>query len=127
MWRGLVIWLLIMAIESALGPLRALFLAPLMGAEMAEHVGWPLGVILVAFITWLFARWIGLIRTSSLLTLGTVWAVLTVLFEIVIGFFRGFDWPRIVAEIDPAQGGLLIYSLIVMLLAPPIATRLRGA
>jgi hypothetical protein len=125
MWRGLVIWLLIMAIESVLGTLRMLFLVPLVGDKTADRIGWPVGLILVVFVTWVFARWIGLTRATSLLALGALWAVLTFFFEISVGFLRGFDWPHIVSEIDPTRGGLLIYSLIVMLVAPLIATKLR--
>jgi hypothetical protein len=124
MGRGLLIWLLIMIIESVLGTLRMLFLAPLVGADTADRIGWPVGLVIVVFTAWLLIRWTGLTRTSSLLALGAIWAVLTFFFEIGVGFLRGFDWPRIMAEIDPTQGGMLVYSLIVMLLAPLVAARL---
>jgi hypothetical protein len=126
MWRGLSVWLFIMAIESLLGALRLLFLVPLVGADTADRVGWPFGLILVLFATWALIRWIGFTSTRSLLALGTIWAVLTFFLEIAVGFLRGFDWPRIMAEIDPTQGRLLIYSLIVMLLTPLVAAKLRG-
>jgi hypothetical protein len=98
MWRGLVIWLLIMAIESLLGTLRILFLAPLVGAETADRIGWPFGLIVVLFITWTFARWIGLTRTNSLLALGAIWAGLTFcsrseLASSAASIGRG-SWPR---------------------------------
>jgi hypothetical protein len=101
-------------------------LVPLVGDKTAGRIGWPVALIIVLFVSWLFIRWIGLTRLRSLLALGAIWAALTFFFEIAIGFLRGFDWPRIVAEIDLTHGGLLLYSLIAMLLAPLIAARLKG-
>lgn len=125
MLRGLIVWLIIMAAETVHGILRGLFLAPHVGVETASRLGWPVGMAIVVAIAVLMARWVGLRDTPSLLRLGVLWAILTVLFEIAIGVLRGLDSTAIWTEINPLAGGMMVYSLAVMLLAPLIAWRLR--
>jgi hypothetical protein len=126
MRRGIVAWLLIMALETVHGAIRAALVAPVAGPGATERIGWPVGLVIVFAVTWLTSRWAGLQSTSDLLKLGAVWAVLTLAFEIFIGLLRGYDFGRIWAEIDPRGGGMLLASAIVMLLMPLIVVRLRG-
>lgn len=126
MSRGLIAWLIIMAAETAHGILRGLFLVPAVGEVAASRIGWPIGMVIVLGIAMLMARWTRLRDTTSLLHLGLLWAMLTFLFEIAIGVLRGLDGPAIWAEINPLEGGLMVYSLLVMVLAPLVAARLRG-
>ena len=117
MLRGLLLWLLIMAIETVHGILRAIFLVPRVGEELAGQIGWPVGLVIVFTITLLLIRWTKLRTVRALLALGAVWAVLTFFFEVAIGLLRGFDVARILAEINPLSGGLMVYTLAVMAIA----------
>lgn len=125
MGRGLLVFLLIMAVETVHGVLRGLFLSPRVGEEMAAKIGWPVGLILVLLIAILTIRWIGLRDWRSLLTLGAVWAVLTICFEVMIGLLRGMGAPEITAALNPLSG-TIPYSAAVMFIAPWLAARLRG-
>ena len=125
MTRGLLVWLLIMLIETIHGVLRGLFLVPRLGEDMASRIGWPVGLIIVLGVSYLAIRWIGLRDTSNLIRLGALWAGLTFVFEVIIGLLRGLDGAGIWAEINPLAGGLMIYSVIVMFLAPLAAHHLR--
>ena len=126
MSRGLIVWLIIMAAETAHGILRGLFLVPRVGEVLSSRIGWPVGMVIVLGIAALMARWVGFRDTPSLLRLGVLWAILTFLFEVAIGVLRGLDGPAIWAAINPLAGGLMVYSLAVMLVAPLAAARLRG-
>jgi hypothetical protein len=126
MARGLAVWLLIMLAETAHGILRGLFLVPRVGEVVAGRIGWPIGLVIVLGIAILCARWVGLKERRALLGLGLIWMVLTFCFEIAIGFARGLSNAAMFAEINPLAGGLMVYSLVVMLFAPLIATRLRS-
>ncbi len=126
MSRGLAVWLFIMLVETLHALLRGLFLEPRVGEAMASRIGWPIGLVIVMSISIALAPWVAIRDTSALLRLGVVWAALTVVVETVIGIMRGFDGPRIVAELNPLAGVLTIYSLAAMLLAPLLAARLRG-
>jgi predicted anti-sigma-YlaC factor YlaD len=125
MARGLLVFLLIMAVETVHGVLRGLFLAPRVGEEMAGRIGWPVALVLVLLIAWATIRWIGLRGTRELVALGAAWAVLTIAFEVMIGMLRGMGMPEIMAELNPLTG-TIPYSAAVMLIAPWAAARLRG-
>lgn len=125
MSRGLLVWLLIMLVETIHGVLRGLLVAPRLGEEMASRIGWPIGMIIVLVVSYLSIRWIGLRDTSNLIRLGALWAILTFVFEIIIGLLRGLDSTRMWAEINPLEGGFMLYSVIVMFLAPLAAHHLR--
>lgn len=124
MMRGVAVWVLIMLIETLHGVLRGLFLAPHVGEETASRIGWPVGLALVFLVSLLTIRWTGITRTSSLLRLGGVWALLTVAFELLIGVLRGLDQGQLLAALDPRTGSIA-YSAIAILLAPLAADWLR--
>lgn len=126
MARGLAVFLLIMAVETLHGILRGLLLVPHVGERAASLIGWPIGAAIVLGITFLLIRWIGLTERRALLGLGLIWAVLTFCFEIAIGYARGLSNEAIFAEVNPFSGGLMVYSLTVMLLAPLVARRARS-
>ncbi|MGA7267825.1 MAG: hypothetical protein WBX21_08695 [Aestuariivirga sp.] len=126
MSRGLAVWLFIMLVETLHGLLRGLLLVPRVGEETAGRIGWPIGLVIVLGISIALAPWMAIRDTSALLRLGGLWAVLTLIFELTIGLLRGLDLPRLLAELNPLAGGLTIYSLAVMFLAPLLAARLRG-
>jgi uncharacterized membrane protein YhaH (DUF805 family) len=126
MLRGILVWFLIMAAETAHGILRNAFLAPRVGLDRANLIGWPIGMVIVLVIAFIFARWIGLQNNGALIRLGAVWALLTFLFEITIGVYRGYDAQRLFAEINPFAGGLILDTVVVMFLAPLVAARLKG-
>jgi hypothetical protein len=126
MLRGLIVWLLIMALETIHGILRGMYLVPVVGLLTANRIGWPIAVVIVMAVSISCTKWIGLSKTTKLMLLGLIWATLTFVFEVAIGFARGLSGDEIIAEINPLAGGLLIYSLIVILFAPWLAVRMRG-
>lgn len=125
MIRGLLVWFLIMLIETVHGVLRGLLLVPRVGEEAASRIGWPVGMVLVLLVSLLAIRWTRITRTARLLALGAVWAVLTIGFEIMVGLARGMMLTAVLAELDP-RSGLMLYSAAIMFLAPLVAARLRG-
>ena len=125
MLRGMLVWFGFMALETVHGILRSIFLVPRVGREASNLIGWPIAAVIVFGVTLLTSRWVGLRGTKALLTLGALWVVLTFVFEISIGLLQGMDGTQIFHEINPFSGGLLIYSLIVVLLSPYAAARLR--
>lgn len=123
--RGILVWCGFMALETMHGILRSIFLVPRVGLDASNRIGWPIAAVIFFGVTVLTSRWVGLRGTKALLTLGALWVVLTFVFEISIGLLQGMDGTQIAHEINPFSGGLLIYSLIVVLLSPYAAARLR--
>jgi len=75
----------------------------------------------------MFVRWIGATRSSQLLGLGVLWPMLTLAFEILFGrFVVGASWERLLPDYNVMEGGLLPFGMIVLVLAPWIAGKVRG-
>ena len=70
MGRGLLIWFVIMLVETLHGALRGALVVPRIGATAAERVGWPVAAVLVLVISVLLIRWTGIRGTAPLLRLG---------------------------------------------------------
>ncbi len=124
--RALVVWLLIAAVETLHGVLRALYLVPVVGAARAERIGFVVACVLVLAVAWLTSRWLGATTRVTQLKVGLLWLLLMFGFELAVGRARGFSWPRIGAAFDPSQGGLMIFGLALMGLAPMLGAWLRG-
>jgi len=125
MGRGLLIWFVIMLVETLHGVLRGALVVPRIGATAAERVGWPVAAVLVLVISVLLIRWTGIRGTAPLLRLGAAWAVLTVGFEWLVGVLRGLDVQALLAAFDP-RSGTVAWSAALMLLTPLLAAWLRG-
>ncbi|MEP0919001.1 hypothetical protein NC981_19390 [Leptolyngbya sp. DQ-M1] len=125
-FKAMLIWLMFIMAESLNGTIRELWLVPVLGDVRAHQVAFITGSILILTIAALFIRWLGASRLSQLFTVGFLWMVLAVAFEIVLGrFILGYSWERIAANYNLFQGGLMLIGLILLLLAPWIAAKLR--
>ena len=66
-------------------------------------------------------------RTTELLLVGFLWLGLTLAFEVLFGrFVVGASWERIGADYNVLEGGLLPFGMLVLLLSPLIAGKIRG-
>ncbi|MEQ1920876.1 MAG: hypothetical protein ABL952_00075 [Pyrinomonadaceae bacterium] len=114
-----------MLVETLHGILRGLFLVPLTGQIRANQIGVAVGSFLILLIAFFTIKWIGAIRTSELLTVGTIWTLLTLTFEVGLGYAFG-GWDRVFMDYDPSQGGLMPLGLLIMFFSPFIASRIRS-
>ncbi len=124
--RAVLVWLVIIAVETAHGVLRTLLLVPLVGDFPARRVSVFTGSLLIFGVAWAYVRWIGAGTRLRLLGVGLLWVVLTVLFEIGLGRYAlGLSWERIAEDYDVTRGGLLGFGLLFMAAAPTLAAWLR--
>ncbi|MFM9904588.1 MAG: hypothetical protein ACKVQJ_08470 [Pyrinomonadaceae bacterium] len=123
--RALSIWILLILVETLHGILRGLLLVPLVGPIRANQIGVAVGSLLILVISILTIKWIGATRTSALLTIGIVWVLLTLAFEVGLGYAVG-GWDRVSMDYDPRQAGLMPLGLLSMMLSPLIARRIRN-
>ncbi len=127
MWlRALLIWLLLIAAETAHGIVRTLYLVPVVGDLPARQIGVATGSILILVIVWVTLPWLGAVGRRQWFGVGALWVVLMIAFEVALGrWVIGYSWSRIGADFNLADGGLLPLGLLVLLLAPWLAARLR--
>ena len=72
------------------------------------RVGVFTGSVINATITALFIRWIDPAPAVAALMIGVMWALLTVMFELVFGrFVAQASWQRLASDYNLAHGGLL--------------------
>jgi peptidoglycan/LPS O-acetylase OafA/YrhL len=126
LFRALLVWLLIILAESIHGTLRQFFLAPLIGDFPARRIAVFTGMILIFFITYICFRWINAPTTKTLLGIGMMWVILTVLFEFGLGIFIfNYSWDRMTEDYNIYRGGLMGLGLLFMFLAPFLTGKLR--
>ena len=125
--RALLVWLLMMALETIHGVLRNRFLVPVVGAVGASQIGVLLGSALIVAIAILLIGWIHPASERALLTIGVLWLVLTVAFEFGVGHALGRSWAALLADYDLSRGGLLSIGMVVLALSPWIAAQVQKA
>lgn len=125
-FRGLLVWLIIIIVESVHGILRTLLLTPLVGDFHARQIAVFTGMFLIFLISILFIRWIDTKNKSTLLFIGLMWVVLTIAFEIGAGRIAGFSWSRILSDYNLMKGGLMPLGIIFLFFAPLLAAKATG-
>ncbi len=122
--KSVVVWLVIIAVETAHGIVRGLWIQPAIGDMPARQLGVPVACALNFLVAWLFIRWLRP-TAGQALWIGALWVVLTVAFEIGLGLALGLPFARIAQDYDLTQGGLMPLGLLLLGLSPWLALRLR--
>ena len=123
--RAIAVWVLLMSAEIVHGVARTLFLAPAVGDFRARQLAVVSGSLLMLAIGCLTIRWLQPRAGRALLSIGVMWVVLTLAFEIGLGRLVGYSWSRIASDYNLLDGGLMPLGLGVMAMAPWIAARFR--
>jgi len=125
--RAIAVWLVLVVAEILHGIARGIFLVPHVGQFRSNQIGVFTGSVIILVIALAFIRWIGAHRTTDLLLVGFLWLVLTLAFEILFGrLVVGASWERLAADYNLLEGGLLPLGMLVLLLSPLIAEKVRG-
>ena len=118
-FRAFLIWLLVAAAETVHGILRVRFLNRRVGDHRARQIAVFSGSTIVLMIAWLSVPWIGAVNTPELLTVGALWLVLMLGFDVAVGRrVMRFSWNRIAADFDPRRGNLLGFGMLILFAAP---------
>lgn len=123
--RAFLIWLLIVAAESAQGVARRLLVSP-ETEFLVRQLSVFAGALIIFAITWVCLRWMRLRTAGEALGVGGLWVALTLLFEIGLGRLLGMGWDRILADYDLLHGGLMPLGLLAMALTPWTVRRLQA-
>ncbi len=125
--RALLIWFVIIAAETIHGTIRTVVLVPWIGDLRARQLCVFTGSIIIFTLAAVFSRWLRATAYQQI-AVGILWAILTVLFEIVLGrLILKVSWDRIVQDYDLTRGGLMGFGLLFMALTPWLAARVRSA
>jgi hypothetical protein len=125
--RAFAVWLALIVAEILHGIARGIFLVSHVGELRSNQIGVFTGSVIILVIALTFVRWLGASRTTDLLAVGGLWLGLTLAFEIAFGrFVVGASWDRLAADYDVLEGGLLPLGMLVLMLSPLIAGKVRG-
>lgn len=126
-FRAIAAWLVLIAAESVHGTLRELWLKPYVGDLRARQVALLTGSVIVLGIAYAFLPWIRAEARRARWLVGVWWVGLTVAFELSVGrLVLGYSWDRLLEDYDMTRGGFLSLGMLVLLLSPHIAAKLRG-
>ncbi len=124
--RGITVWLIIIFAEGLHGIARLILLQPVVGDFRARQAALFSGILIIFVISYLFIKWLRATNNFQLISIGFLWLFLTVAFEILLGrFVMQFSWERIFSDYDVINGGLLPVGLLLLMLAPLIAAKLK--
>jgi hypothetical protein len=127
-FRALAVWVVIIGAESLHGALRELLLKPAVGDFRARQIAVFTGMLIILGVAYAFSRWLRAATARALLLVGLLWVALTLAFEFSLGMFvLGYSWARMLEDYDITRGGFLSLGMVVLMLSPLIATRLRKA
>ena len=125
--RAFAVWLVLICAEILHGITRGIFLVPHVGQFRSSQIGVFTGSVIVLAVALVFVRWISATRPAQLLTVGFLWLGLTLAFEVLFGrFVIGASWKRLAADYNVLEGGLLPFGMVVLLVSPLIAAKVRG-
>lgn len=122
--RAVMVWLLIIGVESVHGALRRLLLDP-DTAFALRQVSVGMGVLIVFVVTWACSRWMAVRSKPALLAIGVLWVILTLIFEFALGRALGMGWRELTAGYDLSRGELMPLGLLATAFAPWIVARLK--
>lgn len=124
--RSLTVWTAIIVAESIHGTARVLFLQPYVGDLRARQIGVFTGSLIIFVIVFALVRWVGARTVSQLLSIGSLWVVLTLIFELGLGrVIMAYSWERIISDYNIFEGGLLSVGMVVLLFAPLVTARIQ--
>ncbi|MGB7203380.1 MAG: hypothetical protein WBD16_14125 [Pyrinomonadaceae bacterium] len=124
--RALVVWIVIIVVETIHGIVRQKFITPALGDLLARQIGVFVGSVLILAITWLFVDWLHAYSFKSKIAIGLLWCALTFAFEVLLGLSLGFSVQRIIADYDLAQGGFMLFGMIILAFSLLIVSKFRG-
>ena len=124
--KALAIWGIILVLAVANGAFRETVLIPRLGNTPALVLSGSLLSALIVAVAYLFLPWLGSHVASQLWLIGLAWLLLTLIFEFSFGLGSGKDLSEVLAAYTFRDGNIWPVVLLVTLLAPWLAAKLRG-
>jgi len=126
--RSLLAWLVILGLAIANGVLREEILIPALGKPGGLILSGVLLSMLIVLVAYGVVRFTRDLTASKVLLIGVLWLSLTLAFEFSFGrFVQHKSWAELLDAYAFKEGNIWPVVLVVTLLAPYLAFRLRAA
>jgi len=123
--RSIAAWLVILVLAVLNGALREAVLLPNMSRPGAYLVSGSLLAALAVVVAIALARWMRIRTRAAALAVGILWLALTLVFEFGFGLVQGHSWPQMLEAYTFKDGNIWPLVLVVVMLAPLLAWRVR--
>ncbi|MFE8072240.1 hypothetical protein QQM79_14380 [Marinobacteraceae bacterium S3BR75-40.1] len=126
LFKSVLVWAGILVLAIANAAVRELVFSPWLGASVALPLSGLTLALLVWVVAWLSVPLFGAGNERVLMGVGVLWLVMTLGFDLGFGYFvSGRSWQEVLQVFDVSQGNLFTVVLLVTLVAPWLAGRLR--
>jgi len=122
----MVAWLGMVVLAVFNGLVRDKFYPQSMSALSAHQLSTFIAINLFGIYTWALTRFIPIQSTRQAFTIGSIWFIMTVLFEFVFGhYIAGHSWARLWMDYNIMAGRVWVLLLIWTFMAPYVFYRIR--
>ena len=123
--KSLGIWFILAVSAIVVATFRIGVFLPPFGEQTAHQLGTILYLIVQFLIIYFFIKKMKIKETKTLLRIGILWVVITIIFEFVFGHFvMGHPWQKLFADYNLLNGRLWVLVLLNNLAAPLISGRM---
>lgn len=124
--RAAAVWGALLVLAVLNGGVRDTWLSPRLGDTVGRALSTVLLCGLIFLVTWWTIGWIRPATAGEALSVGVLWLALMLAFEFGVGHYGfGKAWSELLADYDLRHGRIWLAALVVTLLAPLWAARLR--
>ncbi len=124
--RAAAVWLVLLLAALLNAGMRERLFLPWLGEALALPVSGITLSVLVFVITLLLIPRFGRLPAVHYFGIGLAWVMLTLACEFLLGYFAlGLGWRETARALDVTRGNLFVLVLLVSLLSPWLAARLR--
>jgi Na+/proline symporter len=123
--KSLGIWFILAVSAIVVATFRIGVLLPPFGEQTAHQLGTILYLIVQFLIIYFFIKKMKIKETKTLLRIGILWVVITIIFEFVFGHFvMGHPWQKLFADYNLLNGRLWVLVLLNNIFAPLISGKI---
>ena len=127
-WQSIIAWLLLAIITVFFGAFREIVFIPATGLDgnLARALLLPIAFFYIFLLTYLFFKKTKFeFNIDISIKIGTLWLVLTILFEFTFGgLIMGNSIEKLIADYNPLEGKTWAFFLVCMFTAPYLVSRL---
>jgi hypothetical protein len=124
--KSFLVWLLFIPLAIANGALRDLVFTPALGDTPGRAISSLSLSLLILGVTMLMVKRLGVDTRAGYLTVGALWLVLTVLFEVSFTLLvMGHPMDELLMDYDIFRGRLWLLVLVTTFFAPLLASKVR--
>ena len=123
--KSLGIWVILVVSAIVVATFRISVLLPPLGDQTAHQLGTVIYLIVQFTIIYIFIKKMRVKEIKTLLGIGFLWVVITIIFEFVFGHYvMGHSWLKLFADYNVFNGRLWILVLINNIAAPLVSGKI---